>query len=224
MVPVLPGADPPDFYCKVDGEHWAVEVTHSNQQVGTATDRKARDEIEVPLIQFGKSLGKITESLRRSQYLLILRWPPSGTSWGKWRKQITEGVVDFVQSGESGERTLSGICGSTIHSTTSGYDWQVAVAPSDNAATPSGAMLCEISKNVHEMIAFALSDKALKTSLATGASKNVLVLINTYPFGNDPLDVRRCITEILIDRQDLNAFDYIFYQNDRRVCLVYSRS
>lgn len=224
VVPVSPGNDPPDFYCKVDGERWAVEVTHSNQQVSARSARKARTEIDNALMRFGKSLGKKTESFRQGQYLLMLRWPPSGTPWTKWRKQISAEVSEFVRSGEIGERTLSEICGSSIHSTTSGSDWLIAVAPADDAKTPGGALLCDIAASVYEMIAYALADKAPKTNPVTGTSKNVLFLINTYFFGDDSLEVRRCITDIFCNCPYLDIFDHVFYEDDGKVSLVYSRS
>lgn len=214
------GADPPDICCVAGGERLAVEVTRVNQQLLFGNERKARSERDLPLLNFGEELGIATEGLRERNYLLTLYGLPDGESWHRWKGSVTKSVVEFVRSKRPGSITFSG---GELSSHDDGEPWLVAIAPPEDAKLPEGHPLFDIAASVVEMLRHALEDKSKILASQTDYDQRVLLLLNTYFFGDDIADIKKSLTQLIQENTTFAVFDSIFYETGNQLYHVYEK-
>ncbi len=215
-----PGADPPDICCLAAGERYAVEVTRANQQLIFGGERKARSERDLPLLNFGSALKTATEDLRKRNYLLILYGPPKGERWNRWKKSVTKSVLEFVRSGKPESNPFPG---GELSAYDDGKSWLVAVAPPEDAKMPGGRPLYDIAASIDEMLRYALADKAPILASLTDYDRRVLLLLNTYFFGEDIADIKKSVERLVQENPAFSVFDAIFFETNQRLHQVHEK-
>ena len=215
-----PGGNPPDICCIAAGERYAVEVTRANQQLIFGGEKKARSERDLPLMSFGKELGAATEDLRERNYLLILCGPPKGKRWSRWKRSVTKSVLEFVRSEKPGSISFPG---GELSSHGGGEPWLVAIAPPEDTNMPGGRPPFDIAASIDEMLRHALEDKAPILASQTDYDRRVLLLLNTYFFGDDIADIKRSVERLIQENPTFTIFDAIFYETGLRLYQVHEK-
>lgn len=212
--------DPPDIVCLVANEKWAVEVTRIGQREVQNGEEKSRNEIDRPLLDFGRELGKKIEHLRRHKYQIILNGPPSEYIRTKWKKQVRKAVEQFVRSGCLGRCDF---VGGSISAFNQGHNWQVVVGLRDDTSAPGGHMTSDIAANIKVMLRHALDDKCQKLGAVSDFDRIGLVLLNTYPFGDDIDEVKSSLCTVISDDRKYSVFDIVLYVTNGNLCVIYDK-
>jgi hypothetical protein len=200
--------DPPDIECTVDGVRWAIEVTRSNEQEVLGSTQKARDQRNIPLLAFAKTIENETNGNRQFDYLLILEGPSATADWSSWKRKTKKTIANFIKSNQSGKIKFDG---GSISATEPGSKLTAAIAPHSQAILPNGQMTANISASVTASITHAINGKFEKMKSVSGYDKTGLVLLNTHFFGDDIEPAQTVASECNIDDQGKPKFDVIFY-------------
>jgi hypothetical protein len=202
------------------GERYAVEVTRVGQRLILGGQNKARSERDVPLLKFGNELEVATEGLRERSYLLILCGLPEGESWHRWKRIVTNSVVEFVRSRELGSISFPG---GVLSAFDDGEPWIVTVTPPEDAGIPGGHPSFDIAASINEMLRHALEDKAPVLASETDYDQRMLLLLNTYFFGDDIVEIRRSLARLIHENAVFSIYDSIFYVTGRELHEVYRK-
>jgi hypothetical protein len=188
------------------GERYAVEVTRVGQRLILGGQNKARSERDVPLLKFGNEL--------------ILCGLPEGESWHRWKRIVTNSVVEFVRSRELGSISFPG---GVLSAFDDGEPWIVTVTPPEDAGIPGGHPSFDIAASINEMLRHALEDKAPVLASGTDYDQRMLLLLNTYFFGDDIVEIRRSLARLIHENAVFSIYDSIFYVTGRELHEVYRK-
>jgi hypothetical protein len=211
--------DPPDIECHVNGERWAIEVTRVGEREVRGGSEKARLEIDLPLINFGRRLQQDVKPLSK-RYLLLLNGLPTNMRWSNWKRYVEREVRQFVSTARAGKHDFAG---GSITTSDEGARWMVVVGIRDDACAPSGAMTCDISANIDAMLEHALDIKSQKMRSLAGFNRAGLVMLNTYFFGDDVDDVRHRLQAVMGREERYFILDLIYYLTNGSLHLIYDK-
>jgi len=202
------------------GERLAVEVTRVNQQLILDGQQKARSERDVPLQEFARELEIATEGLRERSYLLILHGRPEGKRWNRWKRSVTSSVLEFVRSRELGSISFSG---GELIAFEDGEPWLYTIGLPQDVIMPGRRPPYDIAASIDEMLRHALEDKAPILASQTDYDQRVLLLLNTYFFGDDIDDIKRSVEQLIQKNPTFSIFDSIFYETGHKLYQVYRK-
>jgi len=211
-----PGPDPPDFDFLVNGERWAVEVTHLEQQLLVSgrglPNPQSRRNWHKKIERLRKNLEAELKGIphRKRSYGITIRGCTPEETWRGWKQRLIKRIVEHVAN-DRGDLISDSSFGADVRVFGSGDN--VTVTTMTPLDAPHGYLSTDFAAAERTAFEDAFDRKHSKLMKLEGYTRVVLLLINdywAYDFLRDAHAGAAMVARALITK--FPGIDYVYLQ------------